>query len=637
MKYWAYVNNEILGPFEKEKLLELPAFAPSLLICPQTPVGEKTEDWKEASSYPEISAVIGAGTMHASPAIDPRPAQESQAARHTTDRKSLTAATIDPIPPKESSVGGINLPVGHLERSGRVSMTSATATEQSPSQSGASFDPLTLSGINKRAAGPAPEGIMGEPRTSFGTAPVQAAPIPGLEQSAAPAFGGIEPGFSSAISPEPASSSPAQVQQAFTAPAQQAFAAPVQQQAFAVKADPAAMSDMGNKLDMVLRNAASKQDIAMAMDPLKVKLEQMGEVLANIKNSQFQHEIIDKLAYLENAISDLKSLANAKAAQAEARPAQGSNDLKMVGISETFFSSPAPVAAKVEKKKAAPPPDAGKKTEIIVDQGNTKFSIGAVFHKIGALIKKLLMFIFTLVLLAAVAFVAAVLLKNAGVFDASKFIPFTVPFLSSPAPAAEAAPQTAAGAQAFAKPQPAPAEAQPAEKKPVDISPEVIYFARYYKTSETGPKLEDTISAIAAKTRGKYDASAWQAQNTAPDVYDVTIAVPSRTGSVSYTYTVDYAKKTLEPKDEAGKAAFDALTPKAPSARKGRRGKKAAAAPAADTAAPASDQDAVLPPGTPPGVKAPAKGAAGKGKGKGKSSVKAAESEDAYEYVYEEE
>ena len=43
MKYWAYVNNEILGPFEKEKLLELPSFTPSLLICPQTPVGEKTE------------------------------------------------------------------------------------------------------------------------------------------------------------------------------------------------------------------------------------------------------------------------------------------------------------------------------------------------------------------------------------------------------------------------------------------------------------------------------------------------------------------------------------------------------------------------------------------------------------------
>ena len=61
MKYWAYVNNEILGPYEKEKLFELPVFSPSTLICPQTPVGEKTEDWKEASTYPEIAAMLGSG------------------------------------------------------------------------------------------------------------------------------------------------------------------------------------------------------------------------------------------------------------------------------------------------------------------------------------------------------------------------------------------------------------------------------------------------------------------------------------------------------------------------------------------------------------------------------------------------
>src|SRR3989338_10718966 len=68
MKYWAYVNNEILGPFEKGKLLELPSFSPSLLVCPQTPVGEKTEDWKEASTYPELSALIGQGSMAHAPA-----------------------------------------------------------------------------------------------------------------------------------------------------------------------------------------------------------------------------------------------------------------------------------------------------------------------------------------------------------------------------------------------------------------------------------------------------------------------------------------------------------------------------------------------------------------------------------------
>ncbi len=70
MKYWAYINNEILGPYEKEELIKLPQFTNSTLLCPQSPVGEKTEDWKEAASFPEISALISntsARSMSANP------------------------------------------------------------------------------------------------------------------------------------------------------------------------------------------------------------------------------------------------------------------------------------------------------------------------------------------------------------------------------------------------------------------------------------------------------------------------------------------------------------------------------------------------------------------------------------------
>lgn len=58
MKYWAYINDEVAGPFEKEELAKLPQFSNSLLICPQSPVGEKTQDWHEAATFPEISALI---------------------------------------------------------------------------------------------------------------------------------------------------------------------------------------------------------------------------------------------------------------------------------------------------------------------------------------------------------------------------------------------------------------------------------------------------------------------------------------------------------------------------------------------------------------------------------------------------
>lgn len=54
MKYWAYINNEIKGPFEKDELLKLEGFNSSTLICPQSPVEEETKEWKEASNFPEL-------------------------------------------------------------------------------------------------------------------------------------------------------------------------------------------------------------------------------------------------------------------------------------------------------------------------------------------------------------------------------------------------------------------------------------------------------------------------------------------------------------------------------------------------------------------------------------------------------
>lgn len=55
MKYWAYINNEIKGPFEKEELLKIEGFNNSTLVCPQSPVEEETKEWKEASNFPELA------------------------------------------------------------------------------------------------------------------------------------------------------------------------------------------------------------------------------------------------------------------------------------------------------------------------------------------------------------------------------------------------------------------------------------------------------------------------------------------------------------------------------------------------------------------------------------------------------
>lgn len=59
MKYWAYINNAVCGPFEKEKLAELSAFCLVTLLCPDTPGGARADGWKAASAFPEVLAVFG--------------------------------------------------------------------------------------------------------------------------------------------------------------------------------------------------------------------------------------------------------------------------------------------------------------------------------------------------------------------------------------------------------------------------------------------------------------------------------------------------------------------------------------------------------------------------------------------------
>ncbi len=189
MKYWAYVNNEILGPFEKDKLLELPAFTPSLLVCPQTPVGEKTEDWKEASTYPELAALIGSGSGLAggktsAPAPEPAPAAAPEPAAHRdvvqpgpaiTSFKPLKAASIDPMAPVEHKLGGVEISVNRLGKPGGAEPAPAPAAQGASQPAASAFDPISLSTIVRRAETlsgqeQAAEGIAKEPPKAFSDA-----------------------------------------------------------------------------------------------------------------------------------------------------------------------------------------------------------------------------------------------------------------------------------------------------------------------------------------------------------------------------------------------------------------------------------------------------------------------------------
>lgn len=610
MKYWAYVNNEILGPFEKEKLLEIPSFSPSLLVCPQTPVGEKTEDWKEAATYPELSALLGSGSM--APKAAPAPeAQPPALEKPASTFKPMVSSSIEQTPPAGHGLDGINIAVNSL---GKAHSDEPAPAVSAPHQSSANFDPISLSQIVRRtenvqpheAAPAAEEPLAKEPPAAFSGGSFDA-PKPALET---PAF------TPAAQEYKPSAETPAFTPSA--APELETFSRPA---AAYSQPDKGAMDALNQKIDALAKSAATKQDLSAAIDPFHLKLDQMGEAISSIKSSPYQREIMEKLAYLENSLAEIKGTMRSAPAQAQA-PAQApemtnQQEFKMERNTDMVFGvqSPAPkkeISAREAAAAAAKEPaKATAKPMEIVDQGGGKGS------KIGALVKKLVKTVVTLVLLVAVLLGAVIGLKQFGVFDATVYMPFPIPFAGAPAnqeqPVPEAPPAEAQPAQPQQGAQQAQQPAAPAQPKAPDLSPEIVYFTRTYRASPAGPTLEDKIGENASANGGDYGKVDWQVKQGGEGIFEIAAKVPTKSGYVAYTYIVDYNKKSILPADESGKAAFDALATPPKRGKDAGKGKK-----------------------QPPAARAGAKKAPAAKTGKAAAAKAGKAAADEYEYVYEE-
>lgn len=95
MRYWACINNKVLGPFEADKLAAVPAFTLSTLLCPETATGGETGAWKEASSCPEVLAALNSAPAPEQPR---RPAPESPLAMTMRGTLIEEPPVTDPVP-----------------------------------------------------------------------------------------------------------------------------------------------------------------------------------------------------------------------------------------------------------------------------------------------------------------------------------------------------------------------------------------------------------------------------------------------------------------------------------------------------------------------------------------------------------
>lgn len=628
MKYWAYVRNEILGPFEKEKLLELPEFSPSLLICPQTPVGEKTEDWKEASGYPEIAAMMGGQGGAAAPGVsampqatglgEPTPLSPSPAPSPSPLGEPTALSPAQPSPAPEAGAPESAAPAAEsiqlepradaapkTETGGlkHLNPTALNPADLSHKEAGGSFDipVMKLSGElgshgkighpgtiqsdelhhdgkeAEPAPAPAAEAPQAAPEPAAAPAqeiqaaavPEPAAPAPEPAAQAAPAEArNFSPSFDpislSSIggknkTPEaaPAAQPAAMAPEPAAAPAQAPQAAPAQA---APAFDPAIIEEM---IKRNLKLAASPPpDIRPHLDPLVIKIDQMGEILSSMRNSQFQQEVLTKIRLIEDSISELRSMVGDKQSPQAEKPAEKAKSAGFFG-----FGAGAKKDAPAAEKAPAPEPakEPAKEPEI-VDEGSEGASGGS---KAGAAVKKIMRGLVTLLLLAAVLGGAAFMLRNLGIFDVTPYIPFAVPGLTpAEAPAAEE-PEAAASAQGETPS--AAEEGAPGETAAeADFTPEIVFIVRTYSAKEGGEILESKIFADAIKKDGDINNIEWKVSPPEGDNYKAEAVIPVKGGkpSLVYAFTVERGNKRVTPNNYEGREVMQDLFGQKPAAPK---------------------------------------------------------------------
>ena len=619
MKYWAYINNEILGPFEKEKLFEVPQFSNSTLVCPQAPVGEKTEDWKEASTFPEIAALIsGAGD------VKPKERNEDNALAHSLKPISLTDISKEP-PAAEAPIAAPKIEINKLHSASEKKAEPAKeetkpepAKQESVSSSSDKYDPISISEIGKK--NPNLEG--GAARFSSNIDPMSLSQISRKQQDfSSPAaasnineIGSITPG-----SPEPAQAqpqeqapAPAQAQEQAPAPENQAprieipisqrtpiekaapppgvpggnveisSNGPVPAAAAASGGAPAGSDEIIRLIEKLAANSATRNDLNDLKNYLDSKMDDVNRKIANIAVSNIDTSIKNMDGRLSRIEDKISSLQFGQPAAKAVSPAEASQEKMQTFTLETPSQKAAPAP---EKKESEPPAAESQKPQ----EEKKKFSFD-----INKILKPVLKAIVILFLLAGVAGISVFALKQAGIMDLTghiaKYLP--LPFLTSEqtAPSEGEPEQQPAGAVEVST---RTAAEERVPEPPKDFSEEVMYFSRTYALNPQGLSLENSITAIARKKRANVNGISWQAKMGENFVYQVNCSVPLKKGKMDFSFEVDFNVKTIKPMNASGKAALAALAaaPAKVPAKKTAKAKKPAPKKAAPM--PAEDEEYV--------------------------------------------
>ncbi len=105
MRYWVYINDKVVGPYDEDKLAELDGFTPDTLICSEDVVGSGSQEWLKASSIFEFEqapvapqpAPVAPTPVAPAPVAPAQPGTQSAASAQENETTNLLLQKIEAL------------------------------------------------------------------------------------------------------------------------------------------------------------------------------------------------------------------------------------------------------------------------------------------------------------------------------------------------------------------------------------------------------------------------------------------------------------------------------------------------------------------------------------------------------------
>ncbi|GAB4029395.1 MAG: hypothetical protein Fur0012_03700 [Elusimicrobiota bacterium] len=613
MKYWAYINNEILGPYEKEELIKLPQFTNSTLLCPQTPVGEKTEEWKEAASFPEISAMISntsARSMAANPTdsgfnnpfhnygnIEIKSIDENASAPAVSPSPSpLDPISLSQISKRQENFFKKDEPAAEQPKNGEQENT-ADPSVSAPLNSFLSTSPssnineinlempkpaadispapaekkeIDLGGISldgKNENGPAVEqgdkdGIQGIVSGEISLPPIE--PLPATDSAVAnqPQTTADIPAPS--LEPLPAlenpslqplagdiaiDNSPIEVSQQ-PLPASEVIKNDLKPEPAQAAPAPSIFSGDSEKIIALIEKFASSSASKDDVSMLKSYLDSKIEILNNRINSFDGEGIRESIKSIENKLSSIESKMSSSAVSS--KPSISPSSIQIDPNYDTAVmdkKEPSGNQKPPEKPVAPLSPQEPKPVAQPKKEEPKKESGPSV---IGRIMKIALKVILSVLLIAGIFIALSLALRSAGIIDVTGYMPFIPPAKKAANKASEKE-LFQVQPSTFALQAEISTQSVSAEsvvQQGKDLSEEVVYFARTYVRPKESKSLENLIIENAVAQKLDAKSITWKARKMDENVYHVFAEFPGKKEPVDYVFEVNYKDKSVRPSND---------------------------------------------------------------------------------------